>query len=92
MRRLNFAQRPIFSDFRFFNEPEISDSGPTAQEFYVLKKFNDLNRVWTREPWISRRARYPETTDADFPNTKIAIQMFLDLLFLNMWYTYVYQF
>ena len=25
--RLNFAQRPIFSDLRFFNEPEISDSG-----------------------------------------------------------------
>ena len=26
--RLNFAQRPIFSGLRFFNEPEISDSGP----------------------------------------------------------------
>ena len=23
-----------------------------------------LSRVWTREPWISRRARYPETTDS----------------------------
>ena len=28
--RLNFAQRPIFSGLRFFNEPEISDSGPPA--------------------------------------------------------------
>ena len=28
--RLNFAQRPIFSGIRFFNEPEISDSGPPA--------------------------------------------------------------
>ena len=27
---LNFAQRPIFSGLRFFNEPEISDSGPLA--------------------------------------------------------------
>ena len=26
--RLNFAQRPIFSSLRFFNEPEISDSRP----------------------------------------------------------------
>ena len=26
--RLNFTQRPIFSGLRFFNEPEISDSGP----------------------------------------------------------------
>ena len=26
--RLYFAQRPIFSGLRFFNEPEISDSGP----------------------------------------------------------------
>ena len=27
--RLNFSQRSIFSGLRFFNEPEISDSGPT---------------------------------------------------------------
>ena len=26
--RLNFAQRPVFSGLRFFNEPEISDSWP----------------------------------------------------------------
>ena len=30
-----------------------------------MKKSIDLSRVWTREPWISRRARYPETTEAD---------------------------
>ena len=29
--RLNFAQRPIFSGLRFFNDPEIWDSGPPAQ-------------------------------------------------------------
>ena len=28
--RLNFAQGSIFSGLRFFNEPEISDSGPPA--------------------------------------------------------------
>ena len=28
MCRLNFTQRPIFSGFKFFNEPEISDSRP----------------------------------------------------------------
>ena len=28
--RLNFAQRPIFSGLRFFNEPEILDSGPES--------------------------------------------------------------
>ena len=27
---LKFSQRPIFSGLRFFNEPEISDSGPPA--------------------------------------------------------------
>ena len=27
---LNFAQRPIITGLRFFNEPEISDSGPPA--------------------------------------------------------------
>ena len=35
--RLNFAQRPIFSGLMFFNEPEISDSGPPALDFYVLR-------------------------------------------------------
>ena len=45
--RLNFAQRPIFSVLRFFNEPEIPD--------FVLKISIDVSRVWTREPWISRR-------------------------------------
>ena len=72
--RLNVAQRPIFSGLTFFNEPEISDSGPPAwslsrrtcaQDFYVLKKSINLSRVYIREPWISRRARYSETTEAD---------------------------
>ena len=52
--RLNFAQRPIFSSRR-----------TCAQDFYVLKKSIDVSRVWTREPWISRRTRYPETTEYD---------------------------
>ena len=72
--RLNFAQRRIFSGFRFFNEPGISDSGPTAsslsrrtcsQNFYVMKKSIDLRWIWARESWISRRARHPETTEID---------------------------
>ena len=40
---INSAQRPIFSGLRFFNEPEMSDSGPRricAQDFYVLKKIH----------------------------------------------------
>ena len=49
IRWLNLAQRPIFSGLRFFNEPEISDSGPPAkspsprtcaQDFYILKKIH----------------------------------------------------
>ena len=56
--RINYAQRPIFSGLRFFNEPEILDSGPPAwspsrrtcaQYFYVLKKSINLSRVWTLE-------------------------------------------
>ena len=74
IRGLNFALRPIFSDLRFFNESEISDWGSPAyipsrrtcaQDFYVLKKSIDLSRIWTCAPWISRRACYPETTEAD---------------------------
>ena len=70
--RLNFGQRPIFSGLRCFNEPEISYSGPPplsssrrtcAQDFYILKKSINLSRDWTREPWISKRAHYPKTTE-----------------------------
>ena len=31
--RLNFAQRPIFSGLRFFNEPEISDVVPSLKSW-----------------------------------------------------------
>ena len=73
--RLNFAQRFIFSGLRFFNEPEISNpqlkvppGGLVLRNFTSWKKFIDLSRVWTHEPWILRRARYPETTEADITN------------------------
>ena len=36
-----------------------------CSEFLRPEKSIDLSRFWTREPWISRRARYPETTEAD---------------------------
>ena len=58
--RLNFGQKLIFSGLRFFNENEMSDSGPPAgcpsrrrcaQDFYVLKKSIDLSRVWTPNLW-----------------------------------------
>ena len=52
--RLNFAQKPILQDWGSLTS---------------WKKFIDLGRVWTREPWISRRARYPETTEADLLGT-----------------------
>ena len=40
---IEFAERPVFSGLGFFNEPEISNSGPgvprtCAQDFYILKK------------------------------------------------------
>ena len=84
--RLNFAQRPIFSSLRFFNEPEISDSGPQLKVppgGLVLKIFTSWKNPspsadGTCKPWISRRARYPETTEADinelsFPSLSIFI-------------------
>ena len=53
---IKFCSEAYFSGLRFFNEPEISDSGlpalspfrrTCAQDFYVLKKFIYLSRVWT---------------------------------------------
>ena len=59
----------IFFTFKndvFFVLCCISPSRRTcSQDFYVLKKSIDLSRIWTREPWISRRGRYPETIEAD---------------------------
>ena len=45
--------------------PSLKSRRTCTQDFYVLKKSIDLSRVWYSEPWISRRARYPETTEAD---------------------------
>ena len=59
--RFNFAQRPIFSGLRFFNESEILDSGPRAwspsrgtcaQDFYVLKKIHRPSLWLSVAAWI----------------------------------------
>ena len=42
--------------------------------FTSWKKSIVLSRVWTRETWISRRTRYPETTEADLRCTKSTLQ------------------
>ena len=57
-----------FSGLRFFNKPEISDPQLKVPPggLMLLKKSIVLSLVWTHEPWISRRARYPENTEADF--------------------------
>ena len=72
--RLHFAQRPIFSGFRFFNEPEISDLGPPdlsppggpVLRIFMSWKIHRSQLGWTCKPWISRRAHYPKTTEADW--------------------------
>ena len=61
-------------------DPEISDSGPKAespsrrtcaQDFYVLKNPSTSAGF---EPCISRRARYPETTEADNEVRKVRVK------------------
>ena len=56
---IKFCLEAYLLGLRFFNEPEISDSGTPAyspprrtcaQDFYVLKKSIDLIRIWSREP------------------------------------------
>ena len=68
----------FFLDLKYSNEPEILDSGPTEVSqkstriledlwsgFLRPEESFDLTRVWTREHWILRQARYPEITEAD---------------------------
>jgi hypothetical protein len=56
---INIWSEAYFSDLSFFNEPEISDSGPPGLMLSTSAGFQN------RETRISRRARYPETTVAD---------------------------
>ena len=61
--RLNFAQRPIFSSMRFFNEPAWSPSRRTcAPDFYVLK--NPLILAGFEPANLGSRGD-PESTEAD---------------------------
>ena len=66
---IKFFFRDLFYQ-RFFNEPEISDSVPPGElvlgifKSWKIKSI-DLNPVWTREAWISSRARYPDNTEAN---------------------------
>ena len=61
---IKFSSEAHFFRFEVLYEPE-SARRTCAQDFYVLKKSIDLSGVWTRESWITRRSRYPETTEAD---------------------------
>ena len=57
---IKFGSDTYFLGLKFFKELEMSNSGRTSvQEFSVLKKSIYFSRGWSREPWISRRARYP---------------------------------
>ena len=67
----NYAQRTIFSDLRFFNEPEISDSGPPAQspsrrtcaqDFYFLKNIH-RPQPGLNPQTLALEASTPETTE-----------------------------
>ena len=59
--RLNSAQRPIFSGLRFFNEPEISDSGPRVPpRELVLRSFTS----W-KNPSTSAGFENPRTLDLE---------------------------
>ena len=66
--RLNFAQRPIFQAWGSLTSTKSQTRDPSLKSIPedlcsgVLRpeKSIDLSRIWTREPWISRRARYPE--------------------------------
>ena len=77
--RLNFTQRPIFSGLRFYNEPEIWDSGPSrrtcAQDFYVLKKIHQNQPYLNPRTLDLERARYPETTEAEEEEEEIIIRL-----------------
>ena len=44
---------------------KVPPRGLVLRIFTSWKKSIDLNWIWTCEPWISRRAGYPETTEAD---------------------------
>ena len=72
--RLNFFQSPIFYAWGSLTSLKSQTRTPSLKslledlcsELLRLEKSIDLSRVWTRETWISRRALYSETTEADY--------------------------
>ena len=52
--QINFAERPMFLDLRFFNEPEISDSGPPAPED-MCSGFQDPEKIHRPQPGLNPR-------------------------------------
>ena len=92
IRRLNFAQRPIFTGS--LTSLNLRPSRRTcAKDFYVLKKSIDLGRIWTRKPWVSRRARYPEPsrpTINKITNQSVSSTVFIiNFTILTYWHFFV---
>ena len=72
--RLNFAQMSIFSGLRFFDEPEISDSGPPSLKSLpedLCSGFLRPEKIHRPQPDFNPRtldleaSSYPETNEAD---------------------------
>ena len=55
----------------FWRSIELPPGGLVLRLLHSEKISIDLSRVWTREPRISRRERYPENTEADNHRMKI---------------------
>ena len=72
---------------------KVPPGGHVLRIFTSWKNPMDLSRVWTREPWISRRARYPETTEANLATLLLLyfINPVLNTIFLLVHFIYFYR-
>ena len=77
---------------------KVPPGGLVLRIFTSWKKSINLSRIWNHEPWISKPARYPETTEAD--KFFYVLEQFSDMSqvgdapFSPIWplfYHYIYQ-
>ena len=61
-----FAQRPIFSGLRFFEEPEISESGPSSFKSLpedLCSGFLRTEKIHRPQPGLNVTSRPPRPTN-----------------------------
>ena len=90
--QLNFAQRPIFSGLRFFNEPDISDFGTPSLKSLLEDLWSGFLRpekIHWPHPSLNPQTLELEasTLPRDHRGRRVQVILYLILMWLSKWLT-----